>query len=133
MDQIPRTPEVMHYLQAAQRGQLLVGYCAACQRHHHYPRPQCPHCFSPEATTRPSSGEATLYSFSVMRRSAQPYVIAFVRLSEGPTVMTNIVNCDIDAVHIGMPVRLVVPNPDDEWPLLMFEPHPDKALAVSTP
>ncbi len=125
MDQIPRPPEVTRYLDAAQAGQLLVGYCSSCQRHHHYPRPQCPHCFSPDADTRIAAGKGVIYSYSVMRRAVKPYVIALVQLQEGPVMMTNIINCDIDAVRIGQAVRLAIPNPNEEWPLLMFEPDQD--------
>ena len=122
-DQIPQPPEVKRYLDAARRGRLLVGYCAACQRHHHYPRPQCPFCLSPDAQAVEASGKAEVYSYSVMRRVAQPYVIAFVRLQEGPVAMTNIVRCNVDAVRIGQAVRLVAPDPEAPWPLLQFEPE----------
>ena len=34
-----------------------------------------------------------------MRRAAEPYAIAYVTLAEGPTMMTNIVDCDLDAMR----------------------------------
>ena len=121
-DQIPQPPEVKRYLDAARLGQLLVGYCATCRRYHHYPRPQCPFCLGLNAEARESGGKGHIYSYSVMRRVAEPYVIAFVRLDEGPVMMTNIVRCDVDAVRIGQAVRLVAPDPQAAWPLLQFEP-----------
>ena len=53
------------------------------------------------------SGKGAIYSFSVMRRAETPYVIAYVTLDEGTTMMTNIVDCDFDRVEIGQKVRLV--------------------------
>eukprot|EP01037_Dinobryon_pediforme_P012411 gene12411-12497_t len=41
-----------------------------------------------------------------MRRAPEPYVIAYVTLAEGPTMLTNIVGCDFDALRVGQPVRL---------------------------
>jgi uncharacterized OB-fold protein len=35
-----------------------------------------------------------------------PYVLAYVELTEGPTMLTNIVGVDPDGVTIGLPVRV---------------------------
>ena len=48
-----------------------------------------------------------------MRRAEPPYVIAYVRLEEGPTVLTRIVDADPDGLRCGQPVRLAFrPAPD---------------------
>ena len=42
-------------------------------------------------------GEATIYTYSLMRKSPTgPYAIAYVTLKEGPSLQTNIVDCDLD-------------------------------------
>ena len=61
-----------------------------------------------------ASGSGEVYSYSIMRRAEVPYAIAYVRLSEGATMMTNIVDCDFDEIKVGMPVRLVFK--DARWP-----------------
>ena len=44
-----------------------------------------------------SSGEATIYTYSLMRKSPTgPYAIAYVTLKEGPSLQTNIVDCDLN-------------------------------------
>lgn len=49
-----------------------------------------------------------IYSYSIMRRGVPiPYCIAYVTLDEGVTMMTNIVDCDLDRVRIGQAVRVV--------------------------
>jgi uncharacterized OB-fold protein len=69
-----------------------------------------------------SSGEATIYTFSLMRKSATgPFAIAFVTLKEGPALQTNIVDCDMDKLEIGQKVK-VVWKPTDGAPLPFFTP-----------
>jgi uncharacterized OB-fold protein len=94
------------YWDAAGEGCLLIKHCAACGHNHFYPRALCPHCFSHETQWRESSGAGTIYSFSVMRRVAQPYAIAYITLDDGVTIMSNIVDCDLDALAIGQRVKV---------------------------
>lgn len=57
-----------------------------------------------------------------MRRVPEPYAIAYMTLEEGPTMMTNIVDCDLDAIRIGQPVRVVFTPTDGGPPVPMFTP-----------
>ena len=99
--------ENLPYWEAASRGKLLVKFCNACGETHFYPRAICPFCFSGRTEWREATGKGTIYSFSVMRRVAVPYALAYVSLAEGPAMMTNIVDCDLDALSIGQAVRVV--------------------------
>jgi hypothetical protein len=95
--------------------------CNACGKLHWYPRAICPYCFSSEIEYRPASGKGTIYSYSVMRRTSSPYVIAYVALEEGVTMMTNIVECDFDDIKIGQMVEVVF-VPTNGPPVPMFRP-----------
>jgi uncharacterized protein len=101
------TPETQPFWDAAAQGRLLIKRCTACGEVHHYPRPLCPFCFSDATEWRESSGRGTIYSYSVMRRVSVPYAIAYVTLDEGVTMMTNIVDCDLNAIKIGQKVKVV--------------------------
>ncbi len=88
---------------------LLVKRCASCTKAHFYPRPFCPHCWSTDVQWEDASGRATLYTYSIVRVNdlppfpeRVPYVAAVVDLAEGPRMMTNVVDCDFDALQIGM-------------------------------
>ncbi|MBM4226916.1 MAG: Zn-ribbon domain-containing OB-fold protein [Gammaproteobacteria bacterium] len=94
------------YWEAARAGRLLLRRCNACSELHYYPRPLCPFCLSADGEWVEASGEGVIYSWSVERRANPPYAIAFVTLREGPTLMSNIVDCDLDGLAIGQPVRL---------------------------
>lgn len=102
-----RTPETETYWESASQGILLIRKCRSCGEAHHYPRTNCPFCFSDLTAWQKASGKGVIYSFSVMRRAPVPYVIAYVTLEEGPTMMTNIVGCNFDAIAIGKRVRLI--------------------------
>jgi uncharacterized OB-fold protein len=92
---------------AAAEGRLLLKHCAGCGQFHFYPRAICPHCFSDRTEWRDSKGDGAIYSYSVMRRVPQPYALAYVTLDEGITLMTNIVDADLDALKIGQRVKVV--------------------------
>jgi len=113
-------PETTRYWAAANERKLLLKRCEACGQPHFYPRALCPFCFSDRTAWQESSGRGTIYSFSVMRRAAVPYVLSYVTLAEGPTIMTNIVDCDPDAVRIGQPVRVVFKTSDSGQLVPMF-------------
>ena len=65
---------------------------------------------------------AQIYSYSVMRRAKEPYAIAYVTLAEGPAMLTNIVECDFDALRVGQPVSVVFNDSEDGPPVPMFKP-----------
>ena len=48
--------------------------------------------------------------------------MAYVTLAEGPTMLTNIVDCDFDKLKIGQKVKVVFKPTDGGPPLPMFTP-----------
>ena len=110
------------FWKAAEEGKLTIGKCNACGKVHYYPRTICPFCFSDNTELQQASGNGTIYTYSVMRRAPVPYAIAYVSLSEGPTMMTNIVDCDLDSIRIGQAVRLVFKPSEGGPPVPMFTP-----------
>jgi uncharacterized OB-fold protein len=118
----PVTPETRPFWDAAAEGRLLIKACTACGQAHHYPRAICPFCGSDRTEWRAASGRGTIYSYSVMRRVSVPYAIAYVTLEDGVTLMTNIVDCDLDAIRIGQAVRVIFRPTEGGPPVPMFAP-----------
>ena len=116
----PMNPEVKPFFDAAAEGRLLVKKCASCGEAHHYPRSMCPFCGKDTTEWRQVSGKGTIYSYSVMRRVPIPYAIAYVTLEEGVTMLTNIVDCDLDAIRIGQAVKVVFKPTEGGPPVPMF-------------
>ena len=114
-------PDNETFWKAAGEGRLLVKRCAACSQYHWFPRPLCPFCFSDRTEWKEASGRGTVYTFSVTRRAGPiPFAIAYVTLEEGPTMLTNLVDCDLDAVRIGDEVQVVFKPTDGGPPVPMF-------------
>lgn len=109
------------YWEAARAGRLLLRRCSACSELHYYPRPLCPFCLSSEGEWVEASGEGVIYSWSVERRANPPYAIAFVTLREGPTLMSNIVECDLDGLSVDQAVRLQFEDREGQ-PVPVFKP-----------
>lgn len=113
--------ETQAYWDAASAGKLMIRTCRECGEPHFYPRALCPFCFG-ETDWVETKGEGAIYSFSVMRRAPVPYAIAFVTLDEGPTMMTNIVDCDFDSIRIGQRVKVVFQPAENGQAVPMFAP-----------
>ena len=111
------------YFDAAGEGKLMVGKCGGCGEVHHSPRGLCPFCFSDKVSLVQAKGTGTIYTYSVSRRAGPiVYCIAYVTLDEGVTMMTNIVDCDLDTVKIGQKVKVVFKKSEGGTAIPMFAP-----------
>ena len=115
-------PETKAFWDGAAQGKLLLKKCLACNQVHYYPRAICPFCGSDRTEWQQASGRGSIYSWSVMRRAEAPYAIAYVTLEEGVTMMTNIVDCDLDAIRVGHRVKVVFKPTEGGPPVPMFTP-----------
>lgn len=116
------TSETAQFWSRANEGQFTVPHCKACGKSHWYPRANCPFCTSDRIELQPAKGTGTIYSFSVSRRGKDSYVIAYVTLDEGVTMMTNIINADADKLAIGQKVRVALVQSENGQRVPMFEP-----------
>jgi hypothetical protein len=74
-----------------------------------------------------ASGDATLYTWSVIYNNDQPpfrervpYVAAIVDLAEGPRMMTNVVDCPFDDLEIGMALKVTFMPISDDFTIPVF-------------
>jgi uncharacterized protein len=118
----PTNPETKPFWEAAAQGKLLIKRCTSCGEAHYYPRALCPFCGSAATEWQLAAGGGVIYSYSVMRRAEVPYAIAYVTLDEGVTMMTNLVDCNFDALKIGQRVRVVFKPTDGGPPVPTFTP-----------
>lgn len=122
MTTLPSNPETAAFWDACREHRLLVRKCTACGRVHWYPRTLCPHCFSDKTLWQDSPGTGVIYSYSVMRRVPAPYAIAYVTLDEGVSLMTNIVEADLDGLRIGQRVQVAFREQPDGRTMPVFRP-----------
>jgi uncharacterized protein len=122
------------FWEAAREGRLLIRRCGACGATHFYPRPFCPKCWSDRVDWVEARGKAALYTWSVVYENdlppfpeRVPYVAAVVDLEEGPRMMTNVVDCELDALEIGMALEVAFRPTTDEITLPVFRPAGDRS------
>ena len=106
-------------------GALQLGHCRTCDAVHYYPRRVCPFCFSVEVGRKASSGRGTIYSYSLTGRGPQgPYVVAYVTLDEGVSILTNIIDADPESLAIDQEVELIFHQAESGW-VPFFRPRHD--------
>jgi uncharacterized protein len=102
------TPANRPYWEGLAAGELRVQFCDDDGTAWFPESPVCPHCLSPKYTWKAASGRGTLWSWIRMHQNyfaafedERPYVIAFIRLEEGPffigTVTDPVERLTIDA------------------------------------
>ena len=129
-------PETESYWRACRAGRLAVNRCQSCGWYIHPPRPVCSRCRSRDVKPQDLSGKGAVASYTInhqawMPNMKVPFIIALVELAEQKDLRltTNLINCPIDAVRIGMPVKVTFRNLNDEVALPLFEPDPQAQRA----
>ena len=124
------TPETAPYWEGCREHELRLQYCGSCDHYQFYPRIICSHCMSDQLQWVAASGAGEVTSFTVVRRAVSeayrpdvPYVVALVQLAEGPTMMSNVVQCDPEAVTVGMPVTVFFEDWDEQVSIPKFCPQ----------
>lgn len=102
------------FFAAANEKRLVVQRCVGCGALRFPPRELCSACLSTDAAWTEVSGRGTVFSFNVMHQiyhpafaAEVPYAVVVVQLAEGPKLISNLVDCPVDAIEIGMPVEVV--------------------------
>ena len=127
---LPRIDEVNRpYWEAAKRHELLLQKCQECG-HYRYPLGEtCPSCLSDRLEWVKVSGRGSVYTWTVFHqvyhpafKEDVPYAVVAVELEEEPTIITNLVDCKIEYLKVGMPVEVVFDEVTAEVTLPKFRP-----------
>ncbi|MBI2847623.1 MAG: Zn-ribbon domain-containing OB-fold protein [Chloroflexi bacterium] len=117
------------YWDAAKRHELVIQRCSDCGHYRNPPSPNCPRCLSPNAHWPKLSGRGKVFSWVVFHRvyapgfaNEVPYNVAVVELDEGPKVISNIIDCKLEDIKVGMPVEVTFEDVTDEVSLTRFRP-----------
>lgn len=117
-----------HYWQSAAEGRLVLQRCTTCQQFQFYPRSLCASCAG-ETEWVDASGRGTLHTYTIIRQNRSkafaalsPYAVGIVDLDEGVRMMSNIVDCDVDALSVGMPLEVLILRAADDVGLPFWRP-----------
>lgn len=113
------------WFDACNAGRLLIQRCESCAEYQFYPRILCSHCGAAKPAWVEAAGQADIVSFTVVRRAVSkaysaPYVVALVRLVEGPTMMSQIVDADPEGISIGDRVDVQFEAWDEDQAMPVF-------------
>lgn len=123
------TGETRAYWEGCRRHELRIQQCIACGHSQFYPRLYCTVCMSEQIEWVRASGRGRIMSFTVVYRPVTkafaadvPYIVALIRLDEGPQLMSNIVECASERVTIGMPVIVTFEDRSEDVSVPVFRP-----------
>ena len=123
-------PDMVPFFEAARRHQLVVQRCGGCGVLRFPARAICSRCLSRDATWVPVAGRGTVFSFAVMHQAVHPgfaaevpYAVVVVQLDEGPRLLSNVVDCSVGEIRIGMPVDVTFDDVTPDVTLPKFRPR----------
>ena len=92
---------------------LVLQKCRDCGHWQHYPRALCTSCAGTDLGFEPAAGTGIVDTYTEVHRAARPdlpppYLVARVRLDEGPVILTHLVG--VDAVQ-----QLIDRTVDVDW------------------
>lgn len=113
--------------EAVEHGELRIQKCSECGALRHPPRPMCGKCQSLKWESICSGGAGTIYSYVVMHHPPipgyeYPLPVALVELEEGTRIVSNVIDCDLSELHIGMRVQASIEQVDGGMKLPLFRP-----------
>jgi len=121
-------------------GVIPLQKCNGCDTLLHPPRPMCGQCRSTDLGHIEASGVGEIYSFTVIHHPqfpgyGFPIIAILVQLEEGPRMVSNLVECRPEDVHVGMPVQGFILEEEDGFKLPVFRPvsSPSSAGSGSSP
>lgn len=119
------------------RGELRFQRCKGCGTFRHIPRELCAECGSFDWEWARSTGEGTVFSYTIVARAlhpafarATPYAAVVVELQEGVRILSNVVDCAPEALRIGMPVRVDFERQTDEVTVPVFRSEPGRTATA---
>jgi len=115
------------FWEGAKNDRLMVQQCSDCEAFVYPPRVQCPRC-SGELVWQETEGSGTVYTYGVVHRPNRPayfdgqlpIILAVVELTEGPRVVTDVVDCSPDEISVGDDVEVTFDDVTDDVTLPKF-------------
>lgn len=117
------------FWEAAKRHELVLQQCKKCGSYRYPAGLTCVECASGELKWRKVSGRGVVYTWTVFHRAYHPafsddvpYAVVAVELEEGPRMITNLLNCKLTDIRIGLPVEVFFEDVSEEISLPKFRP-----------
>ncbi len=116
------------FWEAARKHELVAYSCKNCGAYYSLAT-HCLACNKPEMAWIRVSGKGQVFTFGIYHQLYHPawkvdipYNVAWVKLDEGPLLLSNIVECKNEEIYVGMPVTVVFYDVTQEVTLPKFKP-----------
>jgi len=102
---------VRYWREARFRGRLVGVKCRGCGKVFYPPRKVCRICRSKDLSEEKLPERGKIISFTIIRTSPkgyerfQPYTVGLIRLENGVQILSQIADCHLNEVKIGMDVE----------------------------
>lgn len=113
--------EIARHWRLQRRRYALVGeVCDHCGGKIFPARDVCPQCNAPAKTPFVFSGQGEVYSYATVHSPPEgfehyaPFIVALIRLAEGPLVAAQLTDVEGVKIEIGMPVEMVTRKLSDD-------------------
>lgn len=114
------TPTNQLFWDGTALGELRLRSCNPCGHRFRFISNWCPKCWSTDLSWIKCTGRGRVRAHTVVHiapyesmSARTPYSIALVELEEGPTMMSNILDCDPATIKNGMSVEVIFEDRGD--------------------
>ncbi|WOR15262.1 Zn-ribbon domain-containing OB-fold protein [Hyphomonas sp. FCG-A18] len=130
-----RTKASKEFWDGCKQHEIRIQKCSDCGTYRFPPQVMCRACQSTSAEWGRVSGRGTIYSYIIpthqspgelpARGFTYPYAVALIELdgTGGVRIPSNIIDCDLDQVSIGMAVEPVFVTASEDIELPLYKPR----------
>lgn len=124
--------EGIAFWEGTRQGEIRFPKCRSCHRFHWYLCVLCPFCHSPNIEWQTVTSQPKVFTWTCVRWKLGPlfdiqgpYIVALVEFDEAPGLYlaTNLIGCQPEEVHIGMPLEIVFQRVNDKVTMPLFRPR----------
>jgi len=116
------------FWEAAKRHELMAFRCLNCGTFYSLPT-DCIACDNSRMDWVKVSGKGQVFTYAIYHQLYHPawkgdipYNVSWIKLDEGPVIMSNVIECKNEDLRIGLPVEVVFDDVTEEVTLPKFRP-----------
>lgn len=128
--QVGGDPADLPFWEGCKQGRFLVHQCGVCKRTY-WPASRCVAHGDQRMGWVESAGAGELYTYTIMHHAFSgklaaktPYVVGVIKLKEGPFYHSNVVDCPIEQVRVGMLLVADMVEHESGLTIPVFRPAP---------
>jgi uncharacterized OB-fold protein len=122
--------EAAPFWEGTRQGEIRFPKCQDCGRFHWYPCVLCPFCHSSNIKWEALHSQPRLFTWTQIQWNLPivtirgHLIVILVEFEEAPELylVSNLVECKPEDIHIGMPLEVVFQKVDDKLTMPLFKP-----------